>query len=128
MTYEYPDLGSASSWLKEICYAARPIRSTIQVWVLVVIPSSEWTFCALSERVCYIIERRLTIHANVLLRIRGFFNTKHSMWSSILKKSLSKLEGRIVRSNLKFTPSSSLDLGLRVLVQVQCACFGLWYD
>ena len=37
MTYEYPDLGSASSWLKEICYAARPIRSTIQVWVLVVI-------------------------------------------------------------------------------------------
>ena len=40
------------------------------------------------------------------------------MWSSILKKSLSKLEGRIVRrSILKFTPSGSLDLKLRVLLQ-----------
>ena len=46
------------------------------------------------------------------------------MWSSILKKSLSKLEGRIVRSNLKFTPSSSLDLGLRVLVQVLVLAYG----
>ena len=51
------------------------------------------------------------------------------MWSSILKKSLSKLEGRIVRrSILKFTPSGSLDLKLRVLLQVQCACFDLWQE
>ena len=51
------------------------------------------------------------------------------MWSSILKESLSKLEGRMVRrSILKFTPSGSLDLKLRVLLQVQCACFDLSHD
>ena len=34
MTYQYPDLGSASDWLKEISHAARPIRSTHQIWVM----------------------------------------------------------------------------------------------
>ena len=30
----YPDLGSASDWLNQISHAARPIRSTTQVWVV----------------------------------------------------------------------------------------------
>ena len=34
MTCHYPDLGSASDWLKQISHAARPIRSTSQMWVV----------------------------------------------------------------------------------------------
>ena len=34
MTCHYPDLGSASDWLNQISHAARPIRSTIQIWVV----------------------------------------------------------------------------------------------
>ena len=33
MTCHYPDLGSASDWLNQISHAARPIRSTTQIWV-----------------------------------------------------------------------------------------------
>ena len=33
MTRHYPDLGAASDWLKQISQAARPIRSTTQIWV-----------------------------------------------------------------------------------------------
>ena len=34
MTRLYPDLGSASDWLKQISHAARPIRSITQIWVV----------------------------------------------------------------------------------------------
>ena len=34
MTRHYPDLASASDWLKQISHAARPIRSTTQIWVV----------------------------------------------------------------------------------------------
>ena len=34
MTRHYPDLRSASDWLKQISHAARPIRSTTQIWVV----------------------------------------------------------------------------------------------
>ena len=34
MTRHYPDLGSASNWLKQISHAARTIRSTTQIWVV----------------------------------------------------------------------------------------------
>ena len=34
MTRHYPDLGSASDWLKKIFHAARPIRSTTKIWVM----------------------------------------------------------------------------------------------
>ena len=34
MTSHYPDLGSASDWLKQISLAARPIRSTTQIWLV----------------------------------------------------------------------------------------------
>ena len=34
MTRHYADLGSASDWLKQISQAARPIRSTTQIWVV----------------------------------------------------------------------------------------------
>ena len=34
MTLLYPDLGSASDWLKKIFHAARPIRSTTKIWVM----------------------------------------------------------------------------------------------
>ena len=34
MTHPHKDLGSASDWLKQISLAARPIRSTTQIWVL----------------------------------------------------------------------------------------------
>ena len=34
MTPSYPGLGSASDWLKEVPHALRPIRSTIQIWVV----------------------------------------------------------------------------------------------
>ena len=34
MTRHYPDLGSASDWLKQIPLAAHPIRSTTQIWVV----------------------------------------------------------------------------------------------
>ena len=30
----YPDLSSASDWLNQISHAARPIRSTTQIWVV----------------------------------------------------------------------------------------------
>ena len=34
MACHYPDLRSASDWLKQISQAARPIRSTTQIWVV----------------------------------------------------------------------------------------------
>ena len=34
MTRHYPDLSSASDWLNQIYHAARPIRSTTQIWVV----------------------------------------------------------------------------------------------
>ena len=34
MTRHYSDLGSASDWLNQISHAARPIRSTTQIWVV----------------------------------------------------------------------------------------------
>ena len=34
MTWHYPDLGSASDWLKQISHMARPIGSTTQIWVV----------------------------------------------------------------------------------------------
>ena len=34
MTSYYLDLGIASDWLKQISLAARPIRSTTQIWVV----------------------------------------------------------------------------------------------
>ena len=34
MTRHYPDLDSASDWLKQISHEARPIRSTTQIWVV----------------------------------------------------------------------------------------------
>ena len=49
-----PDLGSASDWLKQISQAARIIRNTTQIWV-VLNASSEWYFCA---RFSDVISRR----------------------------------------------------------------------
>ena len=37
MTRHYPDLGSTSDWLNQISHAARPIRSTTQIWVALLI-------------------------------------------------------------------------------------------
>ena len=34
MRCHYPDLASASDWLNQISHAARPIRSTTQIWVV----------------------------------------------------------------------------------------------
>ena len=34
MTCHNPDLDSASDWLRQISFAARPIRSTTQIWVV----------------------------------------------------------------------------------------------
>ena len=34
VTRHYPDLDSASDWLNQISHAARPIRSTAQIWVV----------------------------------------------------------------------------------------------
>ena len=34
MTNHYPDLNSAFDWLKQVSQAARPIRSTTQIWVV----------------------------------------------------------------------------------------------
>ena len=34
MTRHYLDLDSASDWLNQISHAARPIRSTTQIWVV----------------------------------------------------------------------------------------------
>ena len=34
MTCDYPDLGSASDWLKQVSRAALPIRSTTQIWIV----------------------------------------------------------------------------------------------
>ena len=31
---QYPDLGSASDWLKQISVMAQPIRSTMLIWVV----------------------------------------------------------------------------------------------
>ena len=34
MMCHYPDLGSSSDWLNQISHAARPMRSTTQIWVV----------------------------------------------------------------------------------------------
>ena len=38
MTCRYPNLSSASDWLKQICITAWPIRSTSQTWVQLLVP------------------------------------------------------------------------------------------
>ena len=48
ITYHYPDLGSASNWLKQTSLATRPIRSTTQI--LGSDMSSVWNFCARFSR------------------------------------------------------------------------------
>ena len=35
MTCRYLDQGTASDWLKQISLAARPIRSTTNIWVVI---------------------------------------------------------------------------------------------
>ena len=51
MTRRYPDLGSASDWLKQISQAARPIRNTTQIWLVtrhqyeISVLVSKTTFC-----------------------------------------------------------------------------------
>ena len=35
MTCHYSDLGSTSGWLRQISHLARPVRSTIQIWLVV---------------------------------------------------------------------------------------------
>ena len=35
MTPHYPDPGTASDWLKQICHAVWPIRSTTQIWIVI---------------------------------------------------------------------------------------------
>ena len=42
-----PDLGSASDWLKRISFAAPPIRSTAQIWVVI---RHQYGFSALVPR------------------------------------------------------------------------------
>ena len=37
VTPSYPDLVSASDWLKQISHALRPIRSTTQIWIVSVV-------------------------------------------------------------------------------------------
>ena len=34
MMRHYPDLGNAFVWLKQISLAARPIRSTTEIWIV----------------------------------------------------------------------------------------------
>ena len=39
ITRHYPDLGSASDWLNQISQAARQIRRTNQIWVVISLPA-----------------------------------------------------------------------------------------
>ena len=47
MTRHYPDLGSASDWLNQISHAARPIRSTTQIWVVTGLTGLQYGISAL---------------------------------------------------------------------------------
>ena len=38
----YPDLGSASDWLCHMVNLIQPIRSTTQIWVLLLIGRATW--------------------------------------------------------------------------------------
>ena len=53
MTCHYPDLGSASDWLKQVSLAARLIRSIIRDNT-----SSVWNFSKLSSDVILVVASR----------------------------------------------------------------------
>ena len=54
MMCHYPALGSASDWLRQISLDARPIRSTTQIWVVLLIVATRhgygifWLVCEMS--------------------------------------------------------------------------------
>ena len=68
MTYHYPDLGSTSDWLSHISHAARPIRSSSQIWVVTRLQYgisslvSQTSFRV--ETSCGVVKCRLCIQAN----------------------------------------------------------------
>ena len=71
MTRHYPDLGNASDWLKQISQAARPIRSSTQIWVVtrhqcgISALASQTSFCG--ETVGGVAKCRLFSQAKLLL-------------------------------------------------------------
>ena len=62
MTCHYPDLGSASDWLKQSSLMARPIRRTTQMGGET---SSVWNFCSRSSDVISRGKCRLFFHATI---------------------------------------------------------------
>ena len=73
MTHHYPDLGSASDWLNQISHAARPIRSTTQIWVVtrhqygISVLVSQTSFCGETSGAvanCRLFSQASDLHCN----------------------------------------------------------------
>ena len=76
-----PDLGSASDWLNQISHAARPIRSTTQIWVVTCNQYElVWNFCARfsdviwrettdSVTICRLFPQATALSVNYQLRV-----------------------------------------------------------
>ena len=69
MTRHYLDLGSASDWLKQISHAARPIRSTTQIWV---VTRHQYGISALIPQTTFSGET-----SGGVVKCRLFFQAKH---------------------------------------------------
>ena len=78
MTCHYPDLSGAFDWLNQISHAARPIRSTTQIWVVtrhqygISALVSQTSFCG--ETSGSVAKCRLISQASVLMRPWGVPN------------------------------------------------------
>ena len=94
MTPHYPDLGSASDWLKQVSQAAQPIRSTTQIWV---VTRHQHGISALvsqtsvrGETVGGVVKCRLFSQANAFsarLANRSVFNLDPNLNSAVVTRS-----------------------------------------
>ena len=91
MTHHYPDLNSASDWLKQISHVARPIKSTIQIWV---VTHHQYGISALVSQTSFggktsgnVVKCRLFSHAGLKLLNSvcesNEMNQDHQKWSLV---------------------------------------------
>ena len=80
MTRHYPDLGSASDWLNQIYHAARPIKSTTQIWE---VTRHQYGITALFSQTSFggetsgsVAKCRLFSQASISYRLQFFFSDK----------------------------------------------------
>ena len=107
MTRHYRDLGSASGWLNQISHAARPVRSTTQIWV---VTRHQYGISALVSQTSFGRET-----SGSVAKCRLFSQASHLTMrcaSSLLKQPLHVIESKKSWSlvSMPWTPDSRYEI------------------